>query len=654
MLPVMVESRHRWVFPEPLRLPPDLRASARDHGLGMIAATVLARRGIADPAALDAFLGPALAGLNDPHLLPDATAIVDRIALARTRSERVMVFGDFDADGLTGLAQLVLTLRRLGVDTRPYVPSRLEEGHGLSLAAVEAAAREGATLIVTVDTGSTSVAEVEAAAARGIEVVITDHHHVPDVMPAAVAMVNPHRPDSIYPEPRLSGSGVAFAVSRLLLGDLADAASEALELADLATIGTVSDVVPILGENRAIVRLGLDRMRTAPRPGIAALMARGNVNPATADLETVGFVLAPRLNAAGRVGEALDAARLLLAGTPEEASELASTLETANTTRRDLMRVALREVRQALGLAAPGQAPGQLSLPEPGDPVGAAGGSDGTTATVPGAGVPAGPEATAIHAHGGPEAPALLAWGHLPVGIIGLIAGRLADETGRPVVIGADLDGMIRASCRGDGGLDLASALDTCDDLLVRHGGHAAAAGFEIPTERWGAFVDRFVRLAADAGPADPRRALDVDLALPAMLVDYDLFRDLARIGPCGTGNPEPLVAVLGLTVQRVRAANGGHTQLVLRRERDVLDAIAFRWPELVDLVSEGDRVDVVARLASRAFGGLETLQLEVRDLSASGAHPRAAEVLGRAQGRLAGEPVGPGMTAAVSHGGIA
>ena len=207
----------------------------------------------------------------------------------------------------------MLAFRRLGLDTVPYVPSRLEEGHGLSTAAVETAAREGIALIVTVDTGSTSVAEIADAAARGIDVIITDHHHLPDVLPAAVAIVNPQRADAAYPDRRLSGSGVAFTVARLLLGELAGAEAEARELADLATIGTVSDVVPVLGENRSIAQLGLERMRTAPRPGIAALLAKAGVAPATVDLETVGFVLAPRLNAAGRVGEALDAARLLLA-----------------------------------------------------------------------------------------------------------------------------------------------------------------------------------------------------------------------------------------------------------------------------------------------------------------------------------------------------
>ena len=289
----MIDARHRWVFPEPLHLDPEVRAAARALGLGTFAATVLARRGIADPAAMARFLGPAEDGLNDPHLLPDADRLVERIRRAVDGHERVMVFGDFDADGLTGLAQLVLAFRRLGLDAVPYVPSRLEEGHGLSTAAVETAARDGIALIVTVDTGSTSVAEIADAAARGIDVIITDHHHLPEVLPAAVAIVNPQRADSAYPDRRLSGSGVAFTVARLLLGELAGAEAEARELADLATIGTVSDVVPVLGENRSIAQLGLERMRTAPRPGIAALLAKAGVAPATVDLETVGFVLAP-------------------------------------------------------------------------------------------------------------------------------------------------------------------------------------------------------------------------------------------------------------------------------------------------------------------------------------------------------------------------
>ncbi len=612
----MIEPRHRWVFPDPLRIPAAFRAAAAGHGLGPFAATVMARRGIDDDAALAAFLGPAAAGLHDPRLLPDAAVLVERIGRARSAGETVLVFGDFDADGLTGLATIVLALRHLGIPAIPYVPSRLEEGHGLSLPAVDAAATAGATVIITVDTGSTSVAEVAAANARGIDVLITDHHRVPDVVPAALALVNPHRPDSAYPEQRLAGSGVAFTVARLLLGELMADEGAALALADLATIGSVSDVVPILGENRAIVRLGLEIIRTAPRPGISALLARANVAREKVDLETVGFVLAPRLNAAGRMGEALDAALLLLAEDPAEAETLAQTLESRNTARRDLMKTALAEAREALGLGEPGQAPGQTSQEE------------------------SRLLAAAVRA----EVPALLVAGTWPVGIIGLVAGRLADETGKAAVVATRIGDVLRASCRGDGRLDLAATLATCEDLFIRHGGHAAAAGFELAADRWDAFVARFLAAAAAAataaGPGEPQRPLAVDLALPAAYVDYGLMRDLQRLAPCGVGNPEPLVAVLGLTVQRVRAANGGHTQLVLRRDRDVLDGIAFGRADLAVDLHEGDFVDVVARLMSRSFGGVESLQLDVRDVAASGSHPRAAEVLARAAGRLGGTPV--------------
>jgi single-stranded-DNA-specific exonuclease len=611
----MTDARHRWVFPDPIRLDPEFRAAARDMGLGTFAAAVLARRGVDDVAQLASFLGPAEAALNNPALLPDAARLVERVHAAQNAGERVMVFGDFDADGLTGLAQLVLALRRLGLDVLPYVPSRLEEGHGLSMASVETAAAEGVTLIVTVDTGSTSVAEVAAARAHGVDVVITDHHHLPEVLPAAAALVNPQRDDSIYPDASLSGSGVAFTVARLLFRELLGSEAEALELADLATIGTVSDVVPVLGENRSIARLGLERMRTHPRPGIAGLLARAGVQPAAVDLETVGFVLAPRLNAAGRVGEALDAADLLLAATPEQADSLASALEEANATRRDLMRAAIAQARTALGLPDPSQAPGQEQLPG------------------------ASQEDLDIVVGGGPDAPALMVRGPWSVGIIGLVAGRLADETGRPAVVGTVLGDVVRASCRGDGRINLAHALDACDDLLIRHGGHAAAAGFEAPLASWDAVVARLLAVAEASRPDDPRPALAVDLALPSGFVDYDLYRDLARLAPCGPGNAEPLVAVLGLTVARVRAANGGHTQLVLRRERDVLDGIAFGRADLAASLSVGDRVDVVARLASRSFGGLETLQLEVRDVAPSGSHPRAAAVLARAASRPADPP---------------
>lgn len=568
----MLAPRSRWLFPTPTPVPPALVAAGQEVGLGPRVLGILAARGVTHEDELRRFLGDPVASLNDPERLPDAAAFADRIARARAAGETVLVFGDFDADGITGLAILTLAFRRLGVATVPYVPSRLEEGHGLSMAALDAARTAGARVIVTVDTGSSSLAEVEAANAAGIDVLVTDHHRVPAVLPRALAIVNPHRPDAAYPDRRLAGSGVAFTLARLLLGDAA------LDLADLAAIGTVADLAPVLGENRAIIRLGLELLRTAPRPGLAALLAVARLEPADVDLERLAFSVAPRLNAAGRVGEAFDAARLLLAREPAEATELAAVLETANATRRDLLRSAIAEARTS-------------------------------------------PDAV-------DDAPATIVRGPWPVGIVGLVASRLVEERRRPAVVGADLGAIVRASCRSDGTLDLAVALAACEDLLIRHGGHPGAAGFEVAVERWQELRTRFLELAAAAPPPDLVPSLSVDLAIRAGDVDYALHRDLLRLAPCGVANPEPLVAILGLAVARVREADGGHTQLVLKRRLDVLDGIAFGWPELAGEVAEGDVIDVVAQLRSRRFGGIESLQLEIRDVAPSGTHPEARALL--------------------------
>lgn len=587
----MLEPRYRWIFPEPTVIPTDLTAAAERRSLGPRSASLLARRGVRDAADLDAWFADPLDGLHDPRSLPDAGPLLERLMAARRRGERVMVFGDFDADGLDGLAVLTLALRRFGLDVEPYVPSRLDEGHGLSRAAIDRAVAVECRVIVTVDCGTSSGPEIAVAATLGVDVLVTDHHRVPPELPPALAVVNPHRSDSTYPDDRLAGSGVAFKVAQLLLADEPGGPAYALSLADLATIGTVADVAPIVGENRAIARLGLERLRRDPRPGIAALLERAGVAPADTDLETVAFALAPRINAAGRVGEAMEAARLLLAEDPVTAAAHADALETANRTRRDLMTAAVAEGRALVAAD--------------------------------------------------PDRPATIIRGPWAVGIVGLVASRLVDDRGRPAVVGSEQGATIRASCRSDGSLDLGAALESCADLFLRYGGHAGAAGFELPADRWDAFVARFEQLAGDAAPADPRAALRLDLALPALAVDYGLYRELAALAPYGPGNPEPLVAVLGLTVTRSRPAGTDHTSLTLRRDRDVLDGIAFGRPDLAETVAAGDRIDVVGRIASRRFGGLESLQLEIRDAATSGSHPEAASALAALAGDMAPLPVG-------------
>lgn len=579
----MVEPRFRWDVVERVEPSAELLEAGLRSGLTPLTVALLAGRGIVSPGELDAFFAPPLAGLHDSTLLPDADRVRGRIAAARAANEAVVVFGDFDADGLTGLAIIVTALRSLGLRVTPYVPSRLEEGHGLSLAAVDAAVALDARLIVTVDTGSSSVAEVAAAQARGIDVLITDHHRVPAVAPAAFALVNPHRVDARYPDPRLAGSGVALKVAQLLLADEPGGPVAALDLADLATVGSVADLAPVVGENRSIARLGLERLRAMPRPGIAALLGSAGIEPSAVDLDTISYAIAPRLNAAGRMGEAFDAARLLLAETPEEATALAATLETANLARRDLTREVVADARAAVEATARGEG------------------------RVPAASVVRGP------------------WS---VGIVGLVASRLVQDTGRPAVVGAEIGDLVRASCRSPDGFDLAAALETCRDLFIRHGGHPGAAGFEMHVDRWPEFVERFLALAGETGSADARAGLRIDLVLPGRAIDYRLVRDLARLAPTGPGHPEPLLAVCGLTVTRCRAANGGHAQITLRRDPDVLDGIAFGRDDLVGALTEGDRVDVVARLVSRSFGGYESIQLEIRDVGPSGRIPAIVRAL--------------------------
>jgi len=601
-----LRARRRWTFASAVAISGPLRAAAEANALGGRALALLAARGIDTPEALAAFLAEPRAGLHDPALLPDADVLVRRIAAAHDAGEPVVVFGDFDADGLTGLAILTRALRALGIVVEPYVPSREDEGHGLSLGAVDAAERVGSRLIVTVDTGSTSTGEIAAAVGRGIDVIVTDHHRVPPVPPPALALVNAHRPDAAYPDRRLSGAGVAFKVAQLLLRELAsDGQLDPLDLADLAAIGTVADLAPVLGENRAIARLGLARLRDGGHVGLRALLARAGIAAPRADLETIAFAIAPRLNAAGRVGDAAEAARLLLTDDAAEAEALAERLEAANGERRELTRAATADARERIAGAGDADAAGPL-----------------------------------------------LVRGTWPVGIIGLVASRLVDETGRAAVVATESGGVLRASCRSGGDLDLAAALEACADLFVRHGGHPGAAGFELAPERWDAFRERFALVAAaltgaagaaaaagsehlpprtPAEPGDDRRPLPVDLALRPTAVDYPLLHDLARLEPTGPGHPPVLVAIAGLTVVRVRAANGGHTQLTLRRDPDVLDAVAFGRDDLPAVLVEGSRVDVVARLASRTFGGFESIQLEIRDVAAHGAERALVEAIAAA-----------------------
>jgi single-stranded-DNA-specific exonuclease len=589
------QPRFHWILPTAQPLSSDTIDDARRRGLSARALRVLSRRGPVDAASLTALFDDPRAGLHDPQLLPDGDEVLRRVATARSRRESVMVLGDFDADGLTGLAILTEALRWLGLDVDPYVPDRTVEGHGLSAAAVAHAMTRGHALIITADTGSSSVAEVDAARAAGIDVIVTDHHVLGPEAPRALALVNPQRADSRYPDARLSGAGVAFKVAQLLLADEPGGPELALGLADLAAVGAIADVVPMLGENRAIVRLGLRRMETAPRPGIAALLAAGRVD-GDVSAEDVAFGLAPRINAMGRIGDPSVAARLLLSTDPQEARELAVELEAANRLRRDLTTQALEEARAALAASPP---------------------DDFTVIT-----------------------------GDWPVGIIGLLAGRLAEETGRPALVLSSAVEPWRGSARSAGGVDLAATFAACADLFERFGGHPAAAGCHVVAERVPELRLRLTEVAKHQPALDPRPSLRVDLVVSAVAADHVLLRELVPLELAGEA--PSLVGIAGLVVTRIRAASGGHVQLTLRKGRDVIDAICFGRADLAAQVKEGQEIDVVARLGARVFAGLETLQLDVRDVAAAGT---LAALHAAARPQLAAVPVTPAGTQEAASG---
>jgi single-stranded-DNA-specific exonuclease len=562
-----LKPRYHWVVPPAHALSASTVEEARRRGLSARALRVLSRRGPVDAAELSSRFDEPGAGLHDPRLLPDADAVVRRVDRAGRTGESILVLGDFDADGLTGLAILVEALRWLGLEAEPYVPHRTAEGHGLSMAAVERAKDAGRGLIMTADTGSTSLAEVAAARQAGIDVIVTDHHVLGPEWPDALAVVNLQRPDSRYPDRRLSGAGVAFKVAQLLMAERPGGAEASLGLVDLAAIGSVADVVPITGENRAIVRLGLRRLSEAPRPGLAALLAAARLDTDDLSRDDIAFGLAPRINAMGRIGDPAVAAALLLARDDAEAAVLAAQLEAANVQRRAMTATAIADARASL---------------------------DGAT-----------------------DDAFIVLEGDWPVGIIGLVAGRLAEETGRPVLVLSNAVSPWRGSARSAGGVDVAAALEACHDLLERHGGHPAAAGCHVDAAHVPELRSRLADFAAGQPASDRRPTLAIDLVQSALEADYVLLRELAPLEDAAEA--PPLVGVAGLVVVRARVASGGHTQLTLRRGRDVVDGISFGRADLAEQLREGLEIDVVARLTSRTFAGLETLQLEVRDAAVAG-----------------------------------
>ncbi len=545
-------------------------------------AQCLYNRGLKSPQEAYAFLSGEAE--NDPFQLRGIHQAVARIRQAIRQEEQIAVYGDFDADGVAATALLAQTISSLGGHPLPYIPHRFDEGYGLHKEAVERLAQEGCSLLVTVDCGVRSTDEVRYARQLGLEVIITDHHSPPRELPPALAVVNPKREDCPYPFKGLSGVGVAFKLAQALLRvegrvplSRKSAPLEEEELLDLVALGTITDLSPLLGENRSLVKRGLSALNHSPRLGILALSA--SLKEKTITSQTIGYVLGPRLNAAGRLGDAMTSYRLLTTSSFTEAQELALELEEKNRQRKDL-------TLQVLGKAQK-QIEGQESEP------------------------------------------ILFAKGEgFPCGVIGLVASRLSEEFYRPAVVVEWGKEESRGSARSIPEFDIAKALDECRDLLLRYGGHSLAAGFTVKSEDIATLGERLRDIAAgQLSDLELVPTLSIDAEVPLTDLEPSIFAASQTLEPFGPSNPPPALLSRKVEVREARLVGEAHLRLMVtdpiprdpcgtgscKGGRVIWDGIAFGRGEEAN--SLPPYIDLVYVPEIQWWNDRERLQLRVLDL---------------------------------------
>ena len=534
-------------------------------------AMLLVQRGHATPEAARRFLRPDLGALADPHSLHGLTEAVDTVVAVARAGGSILVHGDYDVDGQCATAVLVRTLQAAGVKAHGFVPNRLRDGYDFGPAGLREAARLGVQLILTCDCGITAVDAVAESRAAGFQVVVTDHHLPSATLPAANAVIDPQQPHDTSGLGMLSGTGVAFKLAQALAPRLGLPANFCWHLLDLVALATIADVVPLVGENRILVKHGLRLLGASRWPGVRALLRAAGVDAADVRAGQVGYTLAPRLNAAGRIADAGLGLRLLLSDDATECQRIAAELEQLNRERQAIDQKILDEALATV----------ERDYSDP-----------------------------TLH-----RAIVLAQEGWHP-GVVGIVASRVVERFGRPTFLVA-IDGDIgKGSGRSVDRFDLHAALVECGDLLERFGGHRMAAGLTIRTDRLAGFRERFNAVAAarlsvaDLGPEQR-----VDLELHAGDVSDELERWGRHLEPCGMGNPAPVFGVRQVRLQKMRTVGSNHLKATIAEGRHTLDAIAFNWADRCDSLGDGG-VDVAFRLERNEWQGRSSLQARVLALS--------------------------------------
>jgi single-stranded-DNA-specific exonuclease len=538
---------------------------AGELGVSPVVAQLLINRGITSRDAAAVFLKPELRDMHDPFLLRGMEEGVGRIKEAIKARERVLVYGDYDVDGLTATALLTLVLREMGGDVHSYIPHRVREGYGLNEEAIRAAHRDGISLIITVDCGTNSLQEVIAASRAGIDTIITDHHEVDHVvLPPAVAVINSHQPDCTYPCRDLSGVGIAFKLAQALRG-----LENVEEHLDLVALGTVADVIPLKGENRILVKHGLRKLAGTGKPGLRALMEVAGIKDGKVTTERVAFMLAPRLNAPGRLDSAEMSLRLLLAESEEDALSLACELEKNNRRRqvvqRRILKDAHRKVEEELE-----ELPSVIVLADE-------------------------------------------SW---HPGLVGIVAGRLAEDYCRPAILIAMDKDKGKGSARSIEQFHILCALRECRQLLRSFGGHSQAAGLVIDRKNFASFRERMEEIGKTrlAGmELLPRLRVDMELSLSE--ITAGLIEEISCLEPCGSGNAEPRFLSRDVRVMCPRVVKDKHLKMVVSENGKGVPAIGFGMGKYMDRLDKGGKVDIVYSPQINRWNGLEEVQLRLEDI---------------------------------------
>lgn len=543
-------------------------AFAQTYGVPFFLAMLMNIRGLDDAAHLREFLGEG-EPLSDPFLLKDMDKAAARITRAVDNMEKIAVYGDYDADGVTSTAMLYSYLETRGADVIFYIPQREDEGYGMNIGAVEYLKEQGVSLIVTVDNGISSVQEVARANELGIDVVVTDHHRPQEILPDAVAVVDAYRPDDTSPYKHFSGVGIAFK----LLMALEDGAGDVEDLleaySDLAAIGTIGDIVPLTGENRTLIRAGLERLSQSDRPGVQALLGNAGIAGKALTSTNVAFTLVPRINATGRMGAPERAVRLLISGYEEEAEVLSEEICADNEERRRV------EAEIAEAAFADIEAKGYMK-----DRVVVVDGEN---------------------------------WHH---GVIGIVASRVTERCGKPCMIISRGETEAKGSGRSIEGFSLFEAICACGDLLLKFGGHPMAAGITLKPENIEAFRKRINQYAAEHFPQMPTQTVTLDCKLNPAALSVSMAQSLTQLEPFGNGNPQPVFGLFNMELSNVTpVGGGGHLRLTLEKNGAVITAMRFNTKPEELPYHIGDKIDLAVQLEAREFRGQPSLTVIVRDM---------------------------------------